>query len=167
MASIEVDRAPLFQRRGQAGDRTRYSNGGVALDVGVVLDGGVGEFSRQPEGLYGRRHEFVLQLEHVALGKPRRLHAVIDCPATASIEMDDHHAASPDAVHERLQHPHGKSGSDSCVDGVSAALQDFNARLRAERVLRSNHAVFGGDHLMGSKRGKTFSWWYSFGQGWV
>ena len=63
--------------------------------------------------------------------------------------MDDHHAASPDAVHEGLQHAHREGGGDGCVYGVAAAPQDFNARLRAKRVLSGDHAVLGGDHLVG------------------
>ena len=40
---VEVYRAPLFERRGEACNGTRHPDGGVALDIGIVFDGGVGE----------------------------------------------------------------------------------------------------------------------------
>ena len=40
---VEVYRAPLFERCGEACNGSRDSYGGVAFDIGIVFNGGVGE----------------------------------------------------------------------------------------------------------------------------
>ena len=160
---VEVYRAPLFERRGEACNGTRDSYGGVAFDVSVVLDGGVGESARQPVGVDRGRDEFVLEFVHVIPGKSRRLHAVIDGTAASAIQEDNHHTAAADAVHERLKDPHGEGGGHGRVDRVAAMSEDVQTHLRAKRVLRRDHAVLRQRSPGEPKRDKTSSCCISLG----
>src|SRR5215470_19342449 len=95
------------------------------------------------------------QLVAAVVGRGGRLHVEVDAERLpAPGQVHEHGPAACQRGHERLDHGHGEGGGHRSVDGIAALLEDAGADLRAQGMLRHDHAASGeGRALRCDERG--------------
>src|SRR5260370_30324300 len=118
-----------FQSESEAGDSSRDSDRLVADDGSFFV-----EFA-------------VFSDVHVAGGFTWSHFAIIQEGRFAVGQANQHEAATPDVARGRFDHSKRESHSHSRIHRVTAALKDFDSRLRAKFLISSDHAMAGANSL--------------------
>ena len=123
--------AVTAMRLDQAGDRTRYADGGMGKSRLVLV------------------HIACFVQVEVAVGLGRGLLAVIQGQGFAAGRMmHKHEAATAQIAGAGQGDGQGETYSHGGVDGVAPLAQDVHAHIRGARLLAGDHAVGGKDGMV-------------------
>src|SRR5260370_4890242 len=118
-----------FQSQSETGDSSRDSDRLVTDDGGFFLELAV--FSDV----------------HIAGGLTWSHFAIIEEGGFAVGQANQHESAAADVARGRLDHGKRESHSHRRIHRVTAALKDFDSRLRAKFLISCDHAMAGANSL--------------------